>query len=689
MKLRRPVDIHIDTVSSLSGLFARLVGASLSRLHQLAFFSFDIFLGFTTLLAIGWIASLALGIWNAEGVPISYLLNHLYRVFPRLRDSIWFEPYLPPALISLALVMIGISWALAATAFGRQARQAEIQSIRIWFWLGLPAVFGVLITSVVMSSWSGNATRLDVSYMNIAGFVPNSDARGYLAEALGLITSGSYADFGARRPIATVLRAWTLFVAGYSYVWLVLLQIALTSISIYLATSSVMRWRGVPAALVFFTFAYIIVRPFVVSTMTETLGVLIAFLAVPLAIKGVQRDSNPHLLLAFALFVVGMFVRMGSFLSLPAFVLWAAIFAARQTGPRLKYAAMSLAIVLGAIATNTVLNKIYSTAGGSSVDTAFPFLLCGLSLGSNYHICEVQYAEKLRALTSEARLAEFLYGVAWQNILAQPQVIIQTVWSTGRSFIDTAPLLLFRGYTPWRYDTYFPVWLLYGTSFVGWAFVCRRAIGLRLSALVVFFAASTIASASVVYISDGWRVLIISYPFVAMLIAGGLCTPLSVRAVSFSRSWRARSIAVMLMVCGAVLAFGPWLLRAVPSATEAFSSRNWEVERIIRRQTSPIGFLVISNDDERRYSVPTVTRENFEKFLRAGGFLEQHMEGMPSTPFGFIYAPDVRPRVRNYATFLVPENVMRDQEPRAWRLRLVPFNRIEAWYRAVEVEAVY
>ena len=409
--------------------------------HTAILLCIKVALGVFVVLAVIFGLSVLGGILTGYGLYPMYGYDRLYGLWPSLRSLIHLEPYVPPALFALSMAAAASSWLLRRSNIELPQRAIcnEIKATEAWVRWGLPAILGLTFTSLILGAWSGNVTQLDVPYQNVAGLVPNSDARGYFGEGLNLFQNGSYGDFGARRPFATLLRGWTAVLAGQSYITTIMLQTLLVCVAIYVALVAVLRWRGVAAATCFFAFSYIIIRPFVVTTLTECLGVSFAYLSIPLFISGFNRASRGGLLLAFALFVIGMSIRSGSMFTLPAFIIWGLFFVEGDFKARVKFAAVASGIVALAIVINQVLNGIYKVGDPAGIDTALPFLFCGLSLGSDYHICEVRYVEQLRAMGSEAELARFLYAVAWKNFLSAPEIFLSAIWRTMTKFLLDAP----------------------------------------------------------------------------------------------------------------------------------------------------------------------------------------------------------------------------------------------------------
>ncbi|UGV25852.1 hypothetical protein E0H22_09230 [Rhodopseudomonas boonkerdii] len=672
-------------VLAWSARFVPELKGVVQRLHRLSLRCLVFILCSLVALAIFAFASCIGGAVTGYSLYPMYGYDQLRQWWPAFGELIHFEPILPLALLSLAMILCVLS---QSTSPGDE-RTTRLEAVvaRLWTYLGLPALLGLFSLSIAIGAWSGNFTQLDVPYMNIAGLVPNSDARGYFSEALGLLQDGGYGDFGARRPLATILRAWTVWLAGNSYVTVVLLQTVVVATAIYVATTSILRWRGIAAALCFLAFSYIIVRPFIVTTYTEALGVTLAYLSVPFFIRGLVHFSRAYLLIAFAIFLGAMSVRSGSVLTIPAFIVWGLFFGPGGWKQRGVFALLASAAAVAVSVSGNFLNLFYKLGEQGAVDTALPWLICGLSLGTNYHICETRYAAEIATIASEAQVAKFLYAVAWKNFLANPWDFFHVVITTGTQFVTDAPTLLFRGYSSWRTQTYFPVWSFYALVLVGWGAICVRSFDRRIFALIAFLAASMIVSAAFVYITDGWRIFIVCYPLVAAILAGGLGATQISNEVPVRL--RTRQFAFAALVAALVIAFVPAIFIANYRSMGSVSTPTAAPDEIIIGPARPlVGFMVVDHSSRFPPKVPSITMSEFRDFLKTASLLETTpLESLPPVPFGFIYPTNVPAGMRTFNAVLVPSAVLLE-ERHGWRLKTVPFNPVERWVKATEAISI-
>ena len=250
--------------------------------------------------------------------------------------------------------------------------------------------------------------------------------------------------------------------------------------------------------------------------------------------------------------------------------------------------------------------------------------------------------------------------------------------------------LLFLGYTNWRSDVYFPIGLLYAMSIAGWVCACRRRFDLGFAALVFLFALSNVVSASLIYISDGWRVFMISYPLLAALIAGGMVSLQTVQTWHVARRYRPAHIAAAMAIATVIVVFGPLALIAVRSDKDSSPiAAASPGEVIISRQRPLTGFMVVADSAEPLRTVPSIAFSKFREFLEAGQFLQATpMERFPPVPFGFLYPAEMPRNMRVYQSLVVPPEVILRDDVRAWRLKVAPLNDVEAWVQATQAEPI-
>src|SRR5262249_33307581 len=127
---------------------------------------------------------------------------------------------------------------------------------------------------------------------------------------------------GARRPMAQALRDALMVTSDYSFVAAVTLQTLFVSIALYFSARSLARWRGIWTAVAFVGLVWMIARPFLPTTLTEPLALIIALAFVPYLLEALRSRSLANALVALTGLTVALMVRMGNLFLIPFMVVW-------------------------------------------------------------------------------------------------------------------------------------------------------------------------------------------------------------------------------------------------------------------------------------------------------------------------------------------------------------------------------
>ena len=161
------------------------------------------------------------------------------------------------------------------------------------------------------------------------------------------------------RPLALAFRQLTVMAGGYSYVWHTARSGGLLSLSLFLAGAAALpdgTACGLGSDLA--GLIYILVRPFLVTTLTEPLGLILVLLSVTFLLDAIQLRSLPNALLAVAGITAALFVRMGDMFLAPVLVLWVGFATAGKSARRLRNAGAAAAIVLAVVVLNILIAMI-------------------------------------------------------------------------------------------------------------------------------------------------------------------------------------------------------------------------------------------------------------------------------------------------------------------------------------------
>lgn len=656
--------------------FNRALTVPITLVHISFRFTLVIF----SLLFVAYVATSVAGYLDGTALPAAYL----FQLWPVAESFNQFEPHFPLIIILAALLTTALSWLCCRNSVGGGAiRRQEAQSIRTWRWLGLTAIFGMYFVFIASGAWSGNATYRDLPYLNVVGLAPNSDARGYFDGARYFLFSGTIDSWNLRRPLATFFRAITVIFGEYNYIGTILTQITLVSIATYISTSYIIKWRGFSAGMVFLAMSFIMTRDFLPSTMTESLSLFWAFLALPLVVHGLQRSSVAHIAAGFGMIVVALFIRMGPMFVIPAVICWIFLFFGDDLKEKTRNAIVGCLVAGGVFLSNFVISKMFG-APGAQLGGNYAQTLCGMSIGGLWGDCLRKYANEITALTTEDAQATFFYKIALQNILNDPHTFLGSMWIALSRFLSDLPALPVTWYR-WPQQTYFPVLGLYALAVMGWIYIIHRRVKADQIAFCALFALGILASVPLIYFEDAQRVLIPVYPIWALTIAGGVFAPVTLRVHRYHRisllRWGLAAIAGVVLILLALVA-----LRWQHPEYQIWAHEENKLasdERIIAGRELQSGVIVLADSAVRLDDVPSMGITQFLEFLHAANIdPSAGALPIPETPFGFVSTYEWA--VRAYSTYFVSPDIMRNKSARRWKVKVRMLNQSENW---VNVEA--
>ena len=493
----------------------RLVIASINSLQAGLWFVAGLFLVPCSL----YFASIVYGIIADDSLPTATI----FRLVPGNRlETI--EPYMPIFLLLVAVTGTLLVWgAKFSGVVAVRVHETERQLSRLLGWCGLPAIFAFFLFSLSAGGWSHHVRLNDAyNYMSIAGLVPHSDAYSYYSDAFRLAMLGRWA-VETSRPLALAFRQLTVMAGGYSYVGTLLVQAGLLSLSLFLAACGMTRWYGLWAGIGFVGLIYILVRPFLVTTLTEPLGLILVLLSVTFLLDAIQLRSLPNALLAVAGITAALFVRMGDMFLAPVLVVWVGFATAGKSARRLRNAGAAAAIVLAVVVLNILIAMIYARPG-STIGGNFAWVACGLSIGGDWSACNHIDLSGIHDISNTRAVEIFVLKLAWQNILADPLLLLRTLAHNIQSYFHGLPIFVIEGYgrnIPIGLSDNQASLLLIGLLVSALYVVYRRRSLSEMSFWLLLFV-SVVASASIVMSAAGWRALFVTHALVCCFLAFGL-----------------------------------------------------------------------------------------------------------------------------------------------------------------------
>ena len=515
----------------------------------------------------------------------------------------------------------------------------ERRLAHIWAWWGLPVILCLFLFSLSAGGWSGHIRPQDQNYQSLAGLIPHSDARAFFTDVYRQAFWGEWDVLGSRRPVAEAFRELTVFVARYSYVDTLLVQLGLIAGALFLASRTVARHCGIWAAIAFVGFIYIGTRSFLYTTLSEPLALIWILFSVVFLIEASRRNSLSHALIALAGLTLALATRLGSLLTVPFLMLWIATSFAKELRARVWIFTLTCGVVLGVVVLNGLLGWLYAAPNVDS-GANFAWTACGLSLGMDWTGCREAYELQLGLLPNERAQAMFLFAQMWENILKHPLVFASALAQNFWDYLKNMPSFLFEGYSP-GYHVSSRFALVAVLTLLACLFLVHRGKNSRTERLFwIFLFISVFLSASIVLGGDGWRVLHVTHALIACFFAAGFTAP-AVVVAGATPAWRwqagATIIAAMTVLFLAVPALSHALAREFAVRSVAVSKPD---QHIVLGGRHVAGFLVIPDDEANPLAVPALHFSQFIELFRSSYWESDFgpiLNGQPPTPpFAFV-----------------------------------------------------
>ena len=588
------------------------------------------------------------------------------------------EPYFVYPVLAVAAFGTLAAWLPAWVSRAETTAAWEARLSAVLRRTGLPIVTAALLISLG-AMWAGIVRSDDPHWANIGGLIPFSDANGHLADAFFEAQQGTWTTWALRRPLAAAFRAVLLFASGSTFPAMLILQAFLLALATCLAAYAVMIWRGIWAGLVFFGLSYLYVRIFALTSLSEPLGLFWSLLSIPCFIDAFRTRSASSALVGFAMTSVALMTRMGSMFTIPALLVWLVWQFGRSTSEKLRIAVLAIAILGAVMGLNTVLSKVYGTAGAET-GSNFAYTLCGLTIGTAWDGCPLRLAEQGEPLTGdEGAVAHRLYAFAWQNFAAKPTVFLARMTAGVRGLLSTFPVVIWKGYAvvlDRRVGLFGTVLMV--ISVIGLIGLARRETNAVEISFWCLVGVSILLSSAIIYLDDGARTLAASQPLIALFISMGMSNPQSV-AGKTEASGRLVAYGTSGLIVAALLAV------AVPGIAHRLSSIQDDQNHLVSGPDEIVvaggrkmsGFLVLADEAPLRADIPTLHFGDFEAQVAQSGV--ESYQGLvhpvsPALPFGFIFAAPVGTATTAPNIFIVPAEVMESRGVQAWHFLLAPWS---------------
>lgn len=449
---------------------------------------------------------------------------------------------------------------------------------------------------------------------SLFGLLPRSDAASYYLGARHLLETGRLDDWNCRRPLNAALLAVRLAATGNGLQAVQVTQVVLLSLAAYALSRTIAKDLGRFAGLLVFSLLLAYGGAYSHWLSSEWLGLTLGALAAAHLWDGARDGRNALLAWGLAMMTLALNARAGTFLVLPALVLWSGFGRRGKAMVRWSAVALSVAGILAGFALNTSIMTINGNRPALG-NGNFSLTLYGLASGNPGWTRIYRDYPETRHM-AERELNRFAYERSYERIAREPSLLMDSLEKASGMAVREFPQL--RGWwaTLARDPAARRVLLL--VLAVGGLVFLVRARGRPEITMVSAALAGFLASVPFLWIDGEPRVYAATFPVPAVFLALGICAwkrtdglfP-AAAAPSSDRSRRGSSLAVASAALVAVAVVGPPLAFRATGSGSVFSVRGSDArETVVMRSDAPHIVVLGRGSDEPTF-VPRVRRFDF------------------------------------------------------------------------------
>ncbi len=383
----------------------------------------------------------------------------------------------------------------------------------------LPVVASLSLCALLVLMLLESAWMDQVGPYTIAGYLPWSDASGWLHGSFRLLHDGQLDDWVVRRPLNVVFWVGQALLTGSDYFLMLLSRVVLLSIALVILVLEYGRLAGSWGAMFGALLIPLFAAPCVAAALSEATGITYAALAFALLLRGVRLEALWSYALGAALLAIALSIRMGPVVVLASIVLWPLLQRSDSGTRRWQWSAAALLGIAAGIGLSW-LWMFSAYPGGNSIGANYAYTWYGLAHGgADWTLFYKHYPEI--GVVTEAEQTRMAYAEGWQHVREAPQDLL-----TG--------LLAFAA----RYWGDLFVWApvpLRHFLFVPFAIGALRLCWLwrqPLASFVILGWLGAMATSPILYWSaDAMRVYIVTAPLDCVIVAVGVGTVLRVLGV--------------------------------------------------------------------------------------------------------------------------------------------------------------
>ena len=244
-----------------------------------------------------------------------------------------------------------------------------------------PAILAIAIISLCTGALLRDWQLARTFGPSLAGYLPISDAQGYLGCAERLLATGEVPSGCERRPTYSSILASFLGMSNWHLHIALLLQAVVLALAFTVLIREIVLFIGLLGGLVaLLPLLLFAMKHAIPMAMTENAGLAFGAVALALLLRGARTDRSWTILAGIATLGLALSARPGALLILPMLVLWVGIEAHRAGRSVLRAFLSATGAALFGLALQLIISFLYG-AGLENTQSNFAEFLYKLSTG--------------------------------------------------------------------------------------------------------------------------------------------------------------------------------------------------------------------------------------------------------------------------------------------------------------------
>ncbi|RJR41811.1 MAG: hypothetical protein C4576_17085 [Desulfobacteraceae bacterium] len=264
----------------------------------------------------------------------------------------------------------------------------------------------------LLQKWDGGSGW----YYSIGGFLPWSDAAGFMTGAKSLIEFGQLDSWTARRPLGVLFYSVIMKFTGQNLLQTYLITTIFVALSFAFLSMAVMRTHGLAAGLMSLLLISDFFEPYNGLFMTEQPGLMLGSVGIGLLWLGHFFRRWKYAMLGLFIFTLALSVRAGVFLALPLICAYAGRHFRSKGVYSLKVFGTAVVAVAFSLGTSPILLKLVGPKA-FTYQGNFAHTLYSLAKGGQaWNLIEKEHPELFSEGLTEDVITKRIYGYALDEL---------------------------------------------------------------------------------------------------------------------------------------------------------------------------------------------------------------------------------------------------------------------------------